>query len=363
MASNEQINTALNIPINKGNYSMDSEEREKLFHQNLSQGWSQGYQEYRRQWKLRPAQQDAGEFPLLVDIEMSSICNLRCPMCYTITDEFKEKVNVKLIDWDLFQKIVDEISGKVPALRLSLRGESLLHPDFIKAVKYAKDKGIKEVSTLTNGAKLTPKYAEKLIQAGIDWITISVDGLNQAYEEIRKPIKFETILNHIKYISIYKKQNNLSKPVLKVQSIWPAIKDNPQEYYDVFSPYADLVAFNPLIDYLSNDQNIQYIENFCCPQQYQRLVIGSDGLVMKCSNDEENSEVIGDLNYQTVFQVWHSEKMESIRIQQQSPQGFMASEVCRKCYLPRQTEDEISSVNGRPLIVKNYTERSQVVGS
>ncbi|MGO8484875.1 radical SAM protein, partial [Rhizobium leguminosarum] len=61
----------------------------------------------------------------------------------------------------------------------------------------------------------------------------------------------------------------------------------------------DLVAFNPLIDYLGNDSDVQYLDNFTCPQQYQRLVIGAYGLVMKCSNDEENREVIGDATTET----------------------------------------------------------------
>lgn len=122
------------------------------------------------------------------------MCNLKCPMCYTITDEFKEKVNAKLVDFELYKKIIDEISGKVPALRLSLRGESTLHPKFIECIKYAKDKGIKEISTLTNGSKLDLDFFEKIVNAGIDWITISVDGLNEEYEKIRKPLKFKDIL-------------------------------------------------------------------------------------------------------------------------------------------------------------------------
>ena len=104
------------------------------------------------------------------------------------------------------------------------------------------------------------------------------------------------MLEKIKAIKQYKIDNNLNRPVIKVQGIWPAIKENPQLYYDTFYPYVDLIAFNPLIDYLDNDEDdkVDYIENFTCPQQYQRLVIGADGLVMKCSNDENNDEVVGN---------------------------------------------------------------------
>lgn len=350
------------VPINKGNYSMDTPEREALFEKYRGEGWEQAYTEYRSSWADYAQRQHVSEYPLLVDIELSSICNLKCPMCYTITEEFAQRVNTKRMDWALYQRIIDEIGGKVPAIRLSLRGEATLHPKFAEAIKYAKAKGIKEVSTLTHGGKLTLPYFEKIATAGIDWITISIDGIGATYESIRGPMKFDDLLEKIKAIKRFKDEHGLHRPVIKVQGIWPAIRENPQAYYDTFSPYVDLVAFNPLIDYLGNDKEVEYLENFTCPQHYQRLVIGADGLVMKCSNDEENREIIGDLNLDSVHSVWHGEKLNDIREQHKQPRGFMQSPVCKRCYLPRTTEDESASVGIRTFTVKNYVHRIQVVG-
>jgi len=350
------------VPINKGNYSMDTLEREELFDKYRGEGWEKEYAEYRANWIKYAETQTVSEYPLLVDIELSSICNLRCPMCYTISEEFEEKVNVKRMDWDLYKKIIDEIGGKVPAIRLSLRGEATLHKKFAECISYAKNKGVKEVSFLTHGGKLTPSYFEKIVDAGVDWITISIDGTGSTYESIRKPLKFDDLLEKIKMIKTFKEKRGLHRPVIKVQGIWPAIKEDAQGYYDTFSPLVDLVAFNPLIDYLANDSEIEYLENFTCPQQYQRLVIGADGLVMKCSNDEENWEVIGDMNIETVYQIWHGEKMNAVRELHKISRGFMQSAVCRKCYLPRMTEDEKGIVDGRTFIIKNYIDRIQVIG-
>ena len=359
--SKEKINRY--IPINKGNYSMDSELREEMFEKNRGYGWEDKYKEYRNEWKNLPKQLQIREYPLLVDLELASICNLRCPMCYTISKEFKQKVNTKLMDWNLFTKIIDEIGGKVPAIRLSFRGEALLHPKFVDAIRYAKSKGIKEVSTLTNGAKLSLDFFKEITEAGIDWITISVDGTGDIYEKIRKPIKFNDLYQKIKNMHEYKKSHNLRRPVIKVQGIWPAIKKDIQKYYDTFSPIVDLVAFNPLIDYLFNDTEIEYEKNFTCPQQYQRLVIGADGLVMKCSNDEENEEVVGNANNESVSQIWHGEKLNAIRKMQIEKNGFLKSDVCKRCYIPRLTKEEIHEVSGRKFYVKNYVARSQEIGT
>ncbi len=113
---------------------------------------------------------------------------------------------------------------------------------------------------------------------------------------------------------------------------------------------------------LSKDTHIEYLEEFTCPQQYQRLVIGADGLAMKCSNDEENREVIGDIKQESIYQVWHGKNMQAVRDMHLQHRGFMQSAVCRKCYLPRKTEDEAAQVGGRTFIVRNYVHRVQQIG-
>ena len=341
--------------INKGNYSFETTEREELFHKHKGEGWDEEYKQYRKNWEEYPKKQFVSKYPLLVDIELASVCNLKCPMCYTISDEFKQKVNAKLMDFDLFKKIVDEIADDVPAIRLSLRGESTLHPKFIECIQYAKDKGIKEISFLTNGSKLDRENFIKMMKAGASWITVSFDGLGEEYEKIRKPLKYDEMLAKIKAIKEIKKEFGVNKPVIKIQGIWPSIKVNPEEFYNTLAPYVDSVAFNPLIDFHKSPDDKVFIDGFYCPMLYQRLVIGADGLVMMCSNDEENIHVIGDVNQERVYDIWHGDKLNKVRELHKKPCGYKELEVCRNCYLPVKTEDgEKAIVNDREIIVRNY---------
>ncbi len=352
------------VQFNKGHYCLDTDERLQAFSDKLASGWEDEYREYRRLWTELPINKTIRQYPLLLDIELASACNLKCPMCYTITEEFKKKVTKGLIDWDLFKKIIDEVQGKVFAVRLSLRGESTLHRHFIDCIRYCKDAGIKEISTLTNGSKLHGDYLKQVIEAGIDWITISIDGTGETYEKIRKPITFAQICENLRQIREFKDRNNLIKPVIKVQGIWPAIRENPELYYNTFVDLADLVAFNPLIDYLRNDTEIVYEDSFSCPQLYQRLVIGSDGRVMMCSNDEDSAATIGDVNTQTIHEIWHGEKLDQVRRTHSEPDGFQQIDVCRKCYYPRKVQvDETAQVGEREILIENYINRPQQVGS
>jgi len=342
---------------------METPEREATFETYRGEGWETEYRKYRESWSEYPKKQFVSEYPLLVDLELSTLCNLRCPMCYTITDEFKQKVNACLMDFSLFKKIIDEIGGKVPAIRLSLRGEPTIHPNFIECIKYAKENGIREVSTLTNGSTLKADFFSRMLQAGIDWLTVSVDGLDETYENIRKPLKFSETLGNLQEIKRIKNQAGVHKPVVKIQTIWPAIKDDPDKFYNTFATFVDLIAFNPLIDYLGNDDDIVYEDDFSCCQLYQRLVVGADGKVMMCSNDEEGSVIIGDANTESIHDIWHGEALNRMRAIHNTTDGFKKVTVCTRCYLPRKTEDsETSSINGRNFVIKNYVNRKQNIG-
>lgn len=352
------------IPVNKGHFDLDTPERVKAFQEKMAFRWEKSeYLTYRDDWENLPKHKIVRKYPLQVDLELSSRCNLQCPMCYTNTKEFIENVERRFMDITLYKKIIDEVAGKVYAIRLSWRGESTIHSNFIEAIQYAKDKGVKEVSFLTNCSKLTIGFFEKIAQAGADWITASIDGTCGTYNNIRRPLVFEETLKKIKDIKKYKDKYKLVKPTIKIQTIWPAIRNNPEEYYNLFYPYVDLISFNPLIDYLGKDDDIVYEENFSCPQLYERLFVASDGQVMMCNSDEFGKHVIGNAYEEDIYDIWHGENLTKVRKLHNQPNGFMHLEICRKCFYPRKTEvNETAIVNGRTICIENYINRKQNIG-
>lgn len=322
-----------------------------------------GYFSNRFRWHYYPRLRYVSKFPDHVDIEISSACNMKCPMCYTITDEFKQKVKKDFMDFELFKKIIDEcVKYGTYSIRLSLRGEPFIHKNVVEMIKYAKDKGIKEVSSLTNNLAMTPNLFERVMKAGLDWLTISFDGLGETYEWIRKPAKFNASYEKIKEYKRIKNKAHSWKPVVKIQSVWPAIKDNAQEYMDAFEPYVDDIAINPLVDYLHNDEEVLYVDNFTCPVIYQRLVIGSDGIVMLCSNDEFCLHPIGDTNYQSVYSIWHGEKMNRAREIHRMHKGVELLEPCKHCYLPRKTQSVVEHIGDKKIVVDKYINRPDEIG-
>jgi len=286
-------------------------------------------------------------------------------MCYTITDKYKKKVKKQFMSFDIYKKIVDECaSHNVFSIRLSLRGEPFIHPEVIKMIKYAPDRGIKEISLLTNGLALTPELFEQAMDAGLTWLTISVDGINEMYESIRVPAKFEDILEKIKRYKETKDRKKSTKPVIKIQSVWPAIKDSAEEYYSIFSPYVDTIASNPLIDYLGKDgeTQIEYEPDFDCPVLYQRMSIASDGQILLCSNDEAGEYVIGNAYEEKLYDIWHGEKIQAVRELHKKHVGFKEVTPCKRCYLPRKTKPITKVIGGKKIIVDKYVGRTDNIG-
>lgn len=312
----------------------------------------------RLQWHYFPRFHYVSKFPIHVDIEISSLCNMRCPMCYTISEEFSSNVDKGFMDMRIFKKIIDECSMYgAYSIRISLRGEPFIHNDAIAMIRYAKKKGISEVSSLTNNLALTPALFKEAMEAGLDWLTISFDGLGQIYEGIRKPANFEESFQKIKEYKSIKIKARSRKPLIKVQTVWPAIKDCAKDYFDAFSPYVDHIAINPLIDYLHQDKDIIYIKKFVCPVLYQRLAIGSDGRVLLCSNDEFTSHPIGDANQESLYSIWHGSQLTEAREIHKQHKGIGSFQACKQCYLPRKTQSVNEHIGKNNIVIDKYINR------
>ena len=351
------------MKINKSDKAATGLRQHFLFHWKRGHGHRLRYLWNRVRWHIYPRLHRAGSYPDHVDLELSAACNMKCPMCYTVTDAFKENVPHVNMDFGLFRKIVDELASHgVFSVRLSWRGEPTLNRHFMDCVRYAKQKGIREVDSLTNALKLTPEMFEELVDLQMDWLTISFDGVGQTYEEIRAPAKYDDMISKFGRFAEIKKRTNSVKPVIRIQGVWPAIKEDPVTYFKVFQPIADEISVNTLLDYLHHDTDIQFIPDFVCPVPFQRLAIGSDGRAFMCINDELGRNPVGDAKTQSVHEIWNGAKMQHVREIHKRKMGFNTFEPCKDCYLPRKTVKAPYQVGERTIYLDHLHGRPQIVG-
>lgn len=288
------------------------------------------YMMNRAQWYLYPYLQHVPKFPIHVDFESASVCNLSCPMCYRPHLATKTE---GLMDFDMYKKAILECGQYgLYSIRLSWRGEPTLHPQLAEMVYYAKRAGIKEVSFLTNGFKLNMDLAGELIDAGLDYLSVSIDGMYETYEKIRAPSKFHDIVFRLKEIRRVRDQRGNSPfPRIRINSLWSAVKECKKEYYATFKPIVDYITINP--DYDHSRKQTEIDTNHICQYLYQRLTVMWDGTVPLCICDKSKEEVLGNIATDRLYDLWRNGRMEQIRKLQIDGKTRQISP-CIKCNRP-----------------------------
>ncbi len=271
------------------------------------------FREYRSKWEEWPRNFHTGEFPLHLDVEASSVCNLRCEFCETNYDKVGTKYGY--MEFDVFKKVIDEGSENgLYAIKLNsgARGEPLLHKNIVKMVEYAKKKRIIDVYMNTNAVLLTRDIGRKLIDAGLDRISISFEGTEpEIYEKYRVGAKFEKVRRNIlEFIELRNSLNSGTK--IRMQTVaTPEIQACIKEYGEYWSRLVDEVAFIDFKDYGAKRKDL--VSDWACPYIWQRMMITWEGTISVCGFDYTDNHKLGNVKKDSIVEAWKGEKMEHIR--------------------------------------------------
>lgn len=295
--------------------------------------------EYRRNWEERPKTFTVGEFPLHLDIEAAGFCNLKCPFCAM------RKKNIdcgpqSFMSLETFKKVIDEgAEHGLCAIKLNSceRGEPLLNKSLPEMVAYAKEKGIMDVYFNTNAALLTREIGKKLIEAGLDRISISFEGTTpEFYEKSRVGASFDRVVKNIKDFIQLKKEMGVEKPLVRVQTVaLPELAPKLDEYKKFWEEIADEVSFIDFRDYSQSQGSL--VSDWICPFLWQRMLITWDGTISFCQLDYFNTLDLGNINKgDSIRDAWRGEAMNKVRELHRSGQAHRIK-LCGTCDI-RNTE-------------------------
>src|SRR5881392_3930709 len=137
----------------------------------------------------------APRLPEIVQIEATNICNAKCVFCPR--DDMHRRQGVMSLE--LFKKVVDECAELgITHVRVHNYGEPFLDRHLTEKVRYAKEKGIKEVGMISNGSLITEKIARGMIEAGLDAINISVDaGGKEVFDRTRIGLNYDKVIANV----------------------------------------------------------------------------------------------------------------------------------------------------------------------
>jgi radical SAM protein with 4Fe4S-binding SPASM domain len=287
------------------------------------------------------------KIPSYVIVENSNICNLSCIFCPN--ESMKRKRGI--ISDSLFRKIVDQCAQiGVPNILIQGFGEPLLDKDYLSKVEYAKKSGIKNVHCVTNGTLLTKDISRGLINAGLDYIYISIDAASpQVYGQIHKipgssqpSDKFHDVVENIDNLIALKKELKSAKPGVEVRfKDFDVNKSDLRRFIKKYRNNVEKVnifmnIFNWPGSNINNNLPKSFrLVKFPCYNLWSSLYITFDGRVALCCQDYECRTELGDVNKESIMDIWHGERLADIRRQHLAGK-FNINPVCRDCVINTQ---------------------------
>ncbi len=291
-----------------------------------------------------------GKFPSFLSIEVSSVCNLKCPQCPTGMGYIKNRKN-KYLSTLNFKKIISQFNGRISNLILYFQGEPFMNNQFIDIIKVAHHHKI-YTQTSTNAQLINKKLAEQIVKSGLNRIIISIDGSKQeSYEKYRVGAQIEKCTNAIIYINYYKKLYNLHHPKIETQML--IFKHNENEIRDFQllskSLKVDKCTLKTAQIYNVNDNKdiIPSINRYSryklsngkwvnktqhknrCWRIWNGAVINVDGEMLPCCYDKNSTYSYGNVFENNIAELWNNTKAHEFR--QQVLTNTSSIDICRNC--------------------------------
>ena len=188
--------------------------------------------------------------PLELFVEVSARCNLRCRMCAIGHDERYQPGGGRpgLLTPELFGTLGPLFPTLLRAHLYGL-GEPLLNPhleDFVRELSAA---GV-HTRTTSNATLMTRERAEALVDAGLDRISLSIDGATAGtYEEIRRGGRFSDVLRGLDALGAVRRQTGRPELTVNFVAMASNLPDLPRLIELCTEAGVDEVNVEPLFDW------------------------------------------------------------------------------------------------------------------
>lgn len=258
--------------------------------------------------------------PLIDQIELTNYCPMECHFCPRgIPGGITRPLGRMRIE--LFESLLDQLPERQKTyhpLELDLMGESLLHPEVDKFVSAASQRGL-PTELSVNPSLLTPGLSRRLIRSGISRLVISLDGMDNA-----------TLMNIRGKCAVYDKAKaNLSAlfmiaderdvpPEIIIQMI-DLDRNKPQQqmFLETWGNTGKsfVTAYVKPLDGIDPDTGRvpEKSPRFLCTYPFTSVSVLWDGSVVPCCRDANGRYVLGNLNRQTLREIWRGSKAGQLR--------------------------------------------------
>ncbi len=289
--------------------------------------------------RVKDGKKPVPKAPKAAQIQTVSGCNGNCLFCpnkkTTIDIPYKQTM-----EWGLYKSIVDQcISQRVRRISPYLMNEPLLDSEMPERISYiSKNKKFNQYTKInSNGALLTERMANGLLDSGLTKLHFSVQGIDpESYFDLMK-LKFTKVVKNIERIVELKEKGDYKNTQLRIvmldtKEIHPHLDDirafwnerglkinlNQMEnrgHHD--SIKTSSISFNKLSMYS------------WCNRLFRQIYVLYDGRMVQCCADWEQSKVMGNLNDASLKSIWNGNEYMSFR--KKFIQGDVKGTICDGC--------------------------------
>ena len=287
----------------------------------------------------------AGSFPERITLELTNKCNLSCTFCpRRLMDQHQGFLEI-----DLAKRLLDQMAENLPvALVPFFRGESLLHPDWVEILFYAKQRGIGPIQFTTNATLMDRRAAEAILDLELDFISFSMDTIDPAlYHHTRRGANYQQVLGNILSLLELRERRGLGMPEIQISAVeTPSYRPGTDAFIAFWKPKVDRVRI-----YVEHSQDghpgsiaeslPSFERRLPCRKVFTDMVIYWDGEVALCNHDwtRDLAHKMGSVKDAAIKSVWQSDRYQAVRLAHNT--GEVASESpCNFCdhwkmyYLP-----------------------------
>jgi len=278
---------------------------------------------------LLATNRDEAPLPEIVQIESTNICNAKCVFCPR--DDMHRDQGI--MDMALFQKIADECAAlNITHMRMHNYGEAFADRLLVDKVRYAKSIGIREVGLISNGSLITERAARGMVDAGLDAINISMDAAGkEVFESTRLGLNYDKVVANVERLIQIRDEAGKRRPKLILSFVRQNNSAEEQAFIAHWRTKADKIHVTDLHNWggtLNHESDV----NYPCYRPWLTFTALWDGRVSLCCADFDGKTILGDLNTQSIAEVWNAQPYRDARRQHLESGG---PDICRACDLPR----------------------------
>jgi len=243
---------------------------------------------------------------------------------------------------ETFNKILKKLQTDLynqKFLSLCGLGEPLIDKNVQEKIKIAKEMGFRGIGIYTNGTLLDEKMSENLLDAKLDTLIISIDGVtSKTQESIRIGSDLNKIVSNVEhFIALREREKNKAKTRIIIRFTKQELnKHEENDFYNFWRSkikmsYDDSISIYNVCDFNSKpDDLLNKIRGLKCPEIYERLVIFSDGSLALCCFDQFGRYEIGNILDEDPVKLYNSKYF--IHYRELMRKGEIQNlELCKNC--------------------------------